>query len=143
VEYIRRFTPEVVITHGFRGEYGHVNHKLAACFTVTSTLRAADPTFAPESAEEYGVWDVPKLYVHMYDDAIRVNLPFDVPLECYGWRTPMEVAYAGLDKYRSQVYHRSYSLDADGVEYDKTFFGLFRSNVGPDVEGTSLFEHID
>ena len=60
-------------------------------------------------------------------------------------RVSMEMAYAGFNRYQSQIGpdHPSYSLDADGKDYDKTCFGLFRSTVGPDVKKDSLFENID
>lgn len=144
VSILRKYRPEVVLTHDRNGEFGHIEHIMTSDLTVDAVERAADPAEYPESAEKYGAWDTPKLYVHLYDESKRLHLPFDEPLEQFGNRTAMEVAYGAFDKYRTQItIHYSYSLDSDGKIYDKTFFGLYRSTVGEDIAKNSFFEHID
>ena len=146
VEIIRRFRPEVIMTHDRAGEFGHIEHIITSDMTIDAVERSSNEEQFPASAQTLGVWDVKKLYVHLYGgEEERLYLKFDEPLPMFGNRTAMEMAYAGFNRYQSQIGpdHPSYSLDADGKDYDKTCFGLFRSTVGPDVKKDSLFENID
>jgi len=144
VELIRHYTPEVVLSMDLEGEFGHVEHVMCADMTVSAVERSLDASWYPESAAEYGVWDVPKLYLHLYDKTHKLNIDFDTPLEMFDGCTAMEMAYAAFDRYQSQIQlHHTYSLDNDGIIYDKTCFGLYRSTVGEDVLNNDFFEHID
>ena len=66
-ELIRRYRPEVIVTHDVNGEYGHGAHKLCADVTRYCVEYAAQESFLPELAQRYGVWQVKKLYLHLYD----------------------------------------------------------------------------
>ncbi len=67
VELIRRFRPQVIVGHDFAGEYGHGAHMLNA-YTLSRALElSGDASNYPESAEKYGVWVVPKTYMHLYE----------------------------------------------------------------------------
>src|SRR5262249_18982490 len=45
VQHIRRVHPQVVVTFGPEGAYGHPDHIAISQFTTAATVAAADPTF--------------------------------------------------------------------------------------------------
>lgn len=138
VEQLRRFKPEVVVGHDVNGEYGHGVHMLNTATLLTALEAAADAAQYPESAEAYGVWDVPKAYLHLYEEN-AVVLDWSVPLEAFGGKTALEMAKLGFAEHTSQ---QAYFAVEDFGPYDCRKFGLARSLVGPDEAGTDLFEHI-
>ncbi|MBQ4085817.1 MAG: PIG-L family deacetylase, partial [Clostridia bacterium] len=143
VGLIRKYKPDVVLTQDWNGEYGHNQHIMTARYCVKSVELAADANAFPAIAEAYGVWDVPKLYLHLWDEENRLELGFDQKLDALGGLSPMQVAFIAMDKHTSQLHNPTYSLLVDGRDYDCTCFGLYRSTVGPDVEKNSFFEHLE
>ncbi|MBO7358412.1 MAG: PIG-L family deacetylase [Clostridia bacterium] len=139
VRMIRRYKPDVLVTHDLNGEYGHPQHKITARYMEQAVMAAKDPSLYPESAKMYGVWEVKKLYLHLLDEN-AVYMDWDTPSEALGGRTPLEVASLGFMQHRSQL--TRYSMD-DGITYDYTKFGLLCSAVGEDVNKNDLFENID
>ena len=78
---IRRFKPEVVITHDIWGEYGKTEYKNPQSTghgLVSKNCReveaAPNEKQFPKSAQEYGVWQVKKLYIHLYEENQLVSL---------------------------------------------------------------------
>ena len=142
VEQLRRFRPSVVLGHDLEGEYGHGAHMLCAEALTQAVELAADPEVCPESAEAYGPWDTPKLYLHMYGDA-PIVLDVETPLEAFAGRTAFQVAGDAMLCHESQlVYsHRPQLDDPEFPRYDCRVFGLYRSTVGPDT-GNDPMEHI-
>lgn len=139
IEIIRRLKPEVVLTHDIAGEYGHGVHRVAASAAINCFTLAADETFAPESAAAYGVWQVKKLYVHMYrENTIRMD--WDQPLAVFGGKTGMEVSNAALQCHKSQQPIGFYA--AYHAPYDCRDFGLYATTVGPDVLKNDFLENI-
>lgn len=137
VERIRRFKPEVILTHDIDGEYGHNQHKLTSRAMETAIIAAADPTQFPESYAQYGAWQVKKLYLHLAANAI--DFDWNVSYEQLRGYTPLEVARIAYSKHESQ--QEFYQVN-DGGKYDNSLFGLTYSTVGEDVAKDDLFEHI-
>lgn len=141
VTQIRRFRPQVILGHDLGGEYGHNQHKLNARCLTASVESASNPTQYPESAQRYGVWDTPKLYLHLYSEN---ELIFDVntPLanDPQG-RTPFEIAQ---DAYQCHVSQQKYNFYVSQSEQqlDCRRFGLYRTRVGLDTSG-DIMEHLD
>lgn len=139
-DMIRRFKPQVIVTHDFNGEYGHGFHMLTASATAQALENAADNVCRTDSEIflTYGVWDTPKAYFHLYgENAVRLDLR--EPLESMGGRTALEVAKAAYKKHVSQ---QGYSFRvSDDYEYSCAEFGLYRTNVGYDT-GNSMLENI-
>lgn len=134
---IRRFQPQVVITHDFDGEYGHGFHQLTALAVAQALEAAGDDTCRTdtEAFRMYGAWDVPKAYFHLYpDNAIRMDL--NVPLESMGGRTALEVAKAAYLKHVSQQWCWFYVSDT--YKYSCADFGLYRTGVGNDTMDSML-----
>lgn len=133
---LRRFRPLVVIGHDIGGEYGHGVHMLN-----TDTLRLAleasgDPKAAAESAGLYGLWDVPKTYLHLYPEN-QLQMDWDQPLARFGGATAFEMAQKGFACHFSQ--QKWYSVRKTGV-HDCRSFGLYRSHRGPDLNGGDFME---
>ena len=138
VEQLRRFRPEVVVGHDVNGEYGHGVHKYNAYTLQLALEAAADPQQYPESAARYGVWDVPKAYLHLYPEN-PIVMDWSVPLERFDGRTALEMAKLGFAEHKSQ---QTYFQVEDSGPYDCRCFGLCRTLVGADVTGGDFFENL-
>ncbi len=141
VEQIRKYKPDVIVTHDINGEYGHNQHKLTSAVIRRAVLLAADPESYPDSVAEYGVWDVKKTYIHLYEGNQLTMEAYDEPMAELNGLTPTEVATIGYAKHESQ--HNAYSMQNQGVKYDNRVYGLIRTTVGDDEAKNDLFEHIE
>ena len=141
VELIRRFKPQVILGHDLNGEYGHGQHKLNAHCLIEAVELAADAEQFPEIAAQYGLWDTPKLYLHLYEEN---QIVFDVNTVLNNdpeGRTPFEITEEAYQCHVSQQqYYFAVTQDPESV-LDCTRFGLYRTLVGYDT-GTDLMEHI-
>lgn len=136
---MRQYRPDVVVTQDFRGEYGHGAHRATADATVKAVEFAMDSSKHPDSAKQYGLWQVSKVYVHLYGEN-RVQLDWHVPLERFGGKDGMAVAAEALACHVSQVKH-GWAME-EGGQNDNSLFGLYFTAVGPDENGNDLMEHI-
>lgn len=141
VEQIRRFRPEVVVSHDVNGEYGHGAHMLTAWAVQEAMTAAADPARFPESAERYGVWQVKKCYLHLYSEN-RIVMDWTVPLARFGGQTAYEVAEEALLHHASQLHWKVVRVHTGTDTYPCTRYGLYFTTVGPDVKGGDFFENI-
>lgn len=133
VEQIRRFKPLVVVGHDLNGEYGNGGHKVNAYFLTQAVESAANPEAYPELAEQYGVWDTPKLYLHLYEEN-EIILDVEVALENDPLgRTPFEIATEAFKCHVSQ-HDWPYRVQYGELRaYDCRPFGLYRTLVGYDT----------
>ena len=149
-EVIRRFKPEIVVAHDVNGEYGHGTHRLN-----TDTLRealelTADGTKYPESAQTYGTWDVPKTYIHLWEER-PIVMNYDIPLDYFGGKTAYQMSVAGYRCHNSQQWtwftdwlvgdDGSYTKASQIDKYSPCEYGLYRTTVGDDVNG-DIFENV-
>ena len=138
VEQLRRFRPQIVVGHDVNGEYGHETHKLVSQLLRTAVACSMDENAYPDSAAAYGVWDVPKAYLHLWgENPIRLNCR--KPLEAFGGRTAVEAAAHAYTKHVSQQWCWFYV--SDDYEYSIADFGLYRTTVGPDT-GNDMMENL-
>lgn len=142
VSLIRKYKPDVVLTHDFNGEYGHGNHKATAYAVDKSVLLAQDASYDPESAEEYGTWEVKKLYIHLYEEN-PITIDFNVPLSSFGGISAYDVARQALKQNISQRRYSHLVYVHDGEEYSCADWGLRYTSVGLDVDKNSFFENIE
>lgn len=143
VEQIRRFKPLVIVTHAENGEYGHGAHILTALSAERAVIAAADPTQFPASAEQYGVWDTPKLYLHYYGDPEQFTwLSYELRAPELGWRSPFQVAQEAYRQHLTQQQWEGFYVYGFGHPFDSHRFGLYRSLVGPDEARDDLMEHL-
>lgn len=138
-EAIRKYKPEVVLTHGVEGEYGHSAHRVTSAAARACVKYAAKKKKYPESAEEYGTWRVKKLYLHEYGKN-QIVMDWDQPLSAFGGKTGYQVAEEAYQFHASQI-ARGWTF-SQGREHDNTLFGLYYSAVGEDTEKNDFMEHI-
>ena len=139
VALYRQYRPDVVMLHDVEGEYGHGAHRALSLAGREAADAASDASYFAQSAEQYGIWNVPKVYVHLYPENV-LQLDWHVPLEAFGGKTAYEMAALGFQCHRSQ--NGVWSME-NGKQYDNSLFGLWRSTVGPDRVKTNLFENME
>lgn len=152
-ELFRKYKPEVVLTQDIKGEYGHGQHRMVADASIQCFDLAADPASYKDSAEQYGVWEVKKLYIHRYgDEDVRLHFAWDTPLESQGGKTGLEAAAAAFKNHHISQTELTFgigdrrvplSVEEVGGYYENTEFGLYATRVGEDVEKNDFLEHIE
>lgn len=150
-EQLRRFRPLVALGHDLNGEYGHGAHMLYAELLTQAVEAAADESRFLESAQCYGVWDTPKLYLHLYEEN-PIVMDWDRPLEHFGGMTAYQVTkQLGFPCHESQkeqyYWYFNWNLGTedhatDIRKYSPCNYGLYRSTVGADVEKNDFFENL-
>lgn len=149
---IRRCKPLVIASHDWNGEYGHGTHVLCADAVAAAIEAAADLSQYPESAG-YGAWRPEKTYLHLYEENPLV-MDLDTPYESLGGKTPFQVTQDGFACHKSQhwtwFYEWIYGSDASPITmasqiryYSPCEYGLFDTQVGPDVAGGDMFENVE
>ena len=138
VRVYRQLRPLVVFAQDLNGEYGHWQHKSTAKAAREAFALAADPTFDPESAEEYGTWQVQKLFLHLYrQNAVLIDA--HTPLAAFDGRDAYEVACDAFLKHRTQQrYH--FRVTRDDGSYAFNRFGMAEGVV---PVGEDVFDNID
>lgn len=152
-ECIRRFQPLVVVSHDFGGEYGHGTHVVCANALKESIHAATDETLYPESADEYGTWQVSKAYSHLYKEN-TIYMDYDTPLDYFQGKTAFEVTQEGFGCHQSQhwtwFYKWIYGKEGQPITkatqittYSPCEYGLYYTMVGPDIIGGDFMENIE
>lgn len=151
VENVRRFKPLVAVGHDLAGEYGHGMHMVYSDLLTQAVEISADPQAFPELAERYGVWDVPKTYLHLYPEN-EIVMDWDQPLASFDGMTAFEVTQAyGFPCHISQQYalytdwlynNGNITLATQIGEWSPCLFGLYRSTVGEDVQKNDFMENL-
>lgn len=153
VEQLRRFKPLVAVGHDIYGEYGHGMHRVYADMLMAAVEVSNDPQAYPESAQTYGVWDVPKTYLHLLEEN-PIVVDYDVPLEQYDGLTAFQVTQKyGFPCHITQQMYVNFGIwlygpngeitKASQIEdYSPCEFGLYRSTVGADVRKNDFMENV-
>lgn len=82
VEMIRRFKPQVIVGHDENGEYSHGQHILNTYLLKKAIYKANDSSFDEKSYNEYGNWQISKLYLHLYEEN-QIVMNYDIPLDYF------------------------------------------------------------
>lgn len=146
VGLVRKYRPNVMVTHDVDGEYGHGAHMAAADVAMFAYDHSGDSAYLPESGE---AWQMDKLYLHLYETN-QQKLDWNAPLSFFGGKTGLEVAADAFACHVSQQGQKFKDAEGrvfvceviDGGWYDNAVFGLYGSQVGPDVIGGDLFENV-
>ena len=138
VKNIRKFKPDVIVTHDENGEYGHGAHSFTAYAVKKAVEKSADPDQYRESAQQYGAWQVKKLYLHLYNKN-QIQLDWNKPMTKFDGYTALEMASIGFSKHVSQ--QKNHSMK-EGILYDNQKFGLAFTAVGLDSKKDDFFENI-
>ncbi len=150
-EVLRRFKPQVVVSHDLKGENGNGQYILNAETLVKAVELANDSSKYPDSAKKYGVWNTPKLYLHLYKDN-QIKLNWDESLDFFDGKTAFQVSQEGYKENTSQQKswftkwlngNDNKNTSAAKIEtYSPCLFGLYRTTVGQDTQKNSFFENI-
>lgn len=140
VRTIRRFQPDVLITHDVEGEYGHAQHKVCADSLTQAIRLAADSSYDPASAAQYGAWQVKKFYVHLGENP-TTYMDWRQPLEAFNGKTAFEMAESAFLRHVSQQ-PTGFEVAVEGSDYDCSAYTLVYSTVGDDIIGGDFFENI-
>lgn len=151
VEQVRRFKPLVAVGHDPNGEYGHGMHQVYSELLRNSVNLTGDPEVFPESAAKYGTWEIPKVYLHLYEQN-AITMDYDQPLKNFGGMTAFEATQKlGFAAHESQIkyfggwlygYSNEITKATQIKLYNPCKFGLYHSAVGEDTEKKDLFENI-
>jgi len=139
-ELLRKYKPEVVVTHDVNGEYGHGAHRLCADVMQYCVPKAGDATYLPELAAQYGTWDVKKLYLHLYKEN-PITMDWNIPLVSMGGKTGLELAQAAYEHHVTQ--QTTDFVVTDQGETSCAEFGLAYTTVGQDSMGGDFYENIE
>ncbi len=139
VEQIRRYRPDVMAAQDLKGEYGHGAHMLTAETVRRAVRLAAIPEAFPDLAEQYGVWQVKKLYLHLYPKN-PITMDWRKPLDAFDGLSALEVAQMAILEHQSQP--RWHDRVRDTGPFSNAQFGLYCTSVGPDKACDDFFEHI-
>ncbi|MHB1454818.1 MAG: PIG-L deacetylase family protein [Saccharofermentanales bacterium] len=139
VMLLRRFRPDVVIGHDLDGEYGHGMHIMNARLLTEALTLSGDPHRFTESAESYGIWEVKKCYLHLYE-VNKVEMDWLRPLAAFEGSNAWEVAKLAYAEHVSQQAFK-FRVRIEGPN-DCRLFGLYYTTVGPDILKTDFFENI-
>ncbi len=136
VSLVRKYQPDVVVTHDIRGEYGHGAHRVCADAAMQAFSLAAEADYRADLGE---AWQMKKLYLHLYREN-QLTMDWRRPLAFFEGKTAFDIAKAAFACHASQ---RSNGLIVqDWGDYANNRFGLYASTVGLDTEKNDLFEHI-
>ncbi|QHI69520.1 PIG-L deacetylase family protein [Tichowtungia aerotolerans] len=140
--WIRRYQPDVVVTHDLEGEYGHSDH-IATAITATNAVQLAADTNYVDGLQP---WQVKKLYLHMYPTNqlfhdFWQDVSIDTNADATADITPMDAAdiglafhvYQGTPTNASTVYAVNETSDAGWEPYPSEWWGLVSSTVGADT----------
>ena len=141
VRLLRRYQPEAVVTHDLKGEYGHTQHIVCSETVLEAASRAADASYDPDSARQYGVWQVKKVYRHL-GDAPTTRMDWSQPLSFFNGRTGLEGAAEAFQLHVTQTWSGKFAVAAPGDSYDSTVYTLAYSTVGEDARGGDFLENI-
>lgn len=151
VEIIRRFKPSVVVGHDELGEYSHGQHILNTHTLKIALDKTNDTTYDELSYNKYGLWNVPKTYIHLYKEN-QITMDYDTPLDYFNGKTAYEVSKEGYSKHLSQQWtwftawingkNNQYTKSTDIKKYSPNDFGLYRSLVGEDIIKKDMFENL-
>lgn len=152
VELLRRFKPHVVVGHDIDGEYGHGMHMAYTDSLINALKVSGDAATFPELTQKYGVWEVPKTYLHLYNKN-TIELDYDQPLSAFGGMTAFEVSQKlGYPCHKSQQntwftdwingYNNEITKATQIKRYNPCRFGLYSTTVGDDVEKNDFLENI-
>ena len=143
VSVIRQKKPDVIVSHDTNGEYGHGNHMFTAKCLQEAVVLANDPEYHEESYIEYGIHEIKKLYLHLYEEN-KIDMDvFDEPLDEYDGLTAIEAAQVGIQQYASQLKYSVVRVHDRESEFSCYNYGLAYTTVGYDKKNNDMFENID
>ena len=140
LELMRKYQPEVFVTHDTKGEYGHGAHMVCAELGLFCAKNADNPSIEPELYDIYGGIKPKKVYLHLYPEN-QIRMDWHKPLRTMGGQTSLSLAQ---NAYTYHVTQRNTGFTVtDEGPHSNALFGLAFSTVGPDTLGNDIMENIE
>lgn len=158
---IRRFKPDVLLTHDFNGEYGHQAHQITASSLAAAFDAAADPLL---ELDGLAPWQAQKIYIHRYNNpggnaavpSTTVNPStgymyhsWEETFDELGGKSSRDIANEALkchqDPIRIWPDLQVSSRHVVGEQFDGHHaedWGLYATKVGPDSIDSDFFQHV-
>ena len=131
---IRRFRPEVLVTHGAGGEYGHNDHIATSQAVVDAWTIAADPNIEINGLP---AWQAKKIYLHEWGTRRLFHDFWENPYAALATKTPRRVAHEGLQFHFNlstvSTVYLSGEVTASWDEHPSEWWGLYATTVGNDT----------
>ncbi|MGC4016660.1 MAG: PIG-L deacetylase family protein [Luteolibacter sp.] len=133
---IRRYRPEIVVTHSTAGEYGHQNHIATSLSVIDAYTLAADTS---TDLEGLPAWQVKKLYVHEWAQNRLFHDHWETAFPELGGLTPRQVTNVGLDFHVTQskpdvsTAYLTGEVQSTWDAHPSELWGLYASRVGTDT----------
>jgi len=121
VDLYRRYQPEIVVTHDANGENKNGQHMMLANAAKKAVEAAMVDGEYLDSYMAFGLWQVKKLYMHLYEEN-QIVMDWSIPLESHGGKTSLEVATEAFNNHAVQIKNKR-SMETNGVKYDNRVFG--------------------
>lgn len=137
--WLRRWQPDVVLTHAVGGEYGHGAHRATSRGVQEAIKASADAAMYPQSPVDAGPWQVKKLYLHLGGAQGRLEMDWHQPLAAFGGETSYQVAAEAFAMHLSQ---QSFKMPTDDSRLTNARFQLVFSRVGTDTSAKDFLEHV-
>jgi LmbE family N-acetylglucosaminyl deacetylase len=168
VRHIRRVQPDIIVTFGPDGAYGHPDHIAISQFTTAATVAAADPAFPTDGVESAVPHTVSKLYYlawpesawKAYQSAFRnlISTVDGIARQAVPWpdwaitsvidtRSFWPTVWRAISCHESQVaaYERLKDLsseDHEGLWGRQSFYRVYSMVSGGRLRETDLLEGI-
>ncbi len=149
---LRKYQPDVVVTHDINGEYGHGAHRVCADALQICVGYAADSTRYPDQVSLYGTWQVKKLYLHLAKEG-AIHMDWRLPLEAFDGQSGFDVAAEAYKHHLSQQDKGQKSkvtgkfevfvVEPEDSLYSCFDFGLVHTTVGNDVLKNDFLENVE
>jgi hypothetical protein len=129
------------VTHDQKGEYGHWQHRIVSQAVCEAVDLAADASYDPESANQFGTFQVKKLYLHLYPEN-TIQLDVLSPLPRFD---SQNVCRYFESRIRRTCFPAQSRALQRGERGDLQPFGLWTVLVRPwpDTDQNDMFEHIE
>lgn len=142
VDMIRRFKPEIVVSHDENGEYGHGQHRLTT-YTLKEALKYVNDINYKSTYEPFEPY---KVYLHLYEEN-QIIMDYDIPLSSFGGKTAFRVSMNAFAKHETQqhiLYGKWQKLDkaTEIKQYSPLYYGLYYSTVGYENKDNDMFYNI-
>ena len=142
VDLIRRFKPEIVVSHDEKGEYGHGQHMLTTYILEQSVKYLNDSRYN----SDYEPFEPYKIYIHLYEEN-PIVMDYDIPLSYYGGKTAFQVSMNAFSKHVTQQHIDAakwqYLNNAKEIkQYSPLYYGLYYSRVGYENEDNNMFYNV-
>ena len=137
---IRRYRPEIVITHSADGDLDDGMSVFISEMTLESVKNAASSKEDRKSMAEYGPWNVSKVYLNAGQgdttDATDPSID-DVSPQSLQGLTYREIAEEALSSYKTLAVFRY------DISKTNPVLSLVKTSVGPDTADSDILDHID